>query len=109
MEQEMEATGHVVMCRACSDIQSRFVIAMPRRAKQARDEKQDDLLGGQDEASAAESGDEASTVSSGADPPSSSEAEAQEKKAMAQLSASTALRRFVRRGKECRQAFGCRC
>ena len=55
---------------------------MPRRAKQAKRAKQDDLLGG-DEASAAESGDEASTVSSDADHLSGSEAEAepeQEKK-----------------------------
>ena len=91
IEQEREDTGHVVLCRTCSDIQSRFVTAMPRRAKQAKRAKQDDLLGG-DEASAAESGDEASTVSSDADPLSGSEAEAEreEKKATAQLSASTA-------------------
>ena len=93
IEQERGDTGHVVMCRVCSDFQSRFVTAMPRRAKQARREKQDNLLGKKDEASAAESGDEASTISSDADPPSSSEAEAepeQEKKAVAaQLSAST--------------------
>ena len=61
--QEMEDTGDVVMCRACRDIQSRFVTPMPRKAKQAR-QKQDDLLGGLEEASAGESGDEASTVSS---------------------------------------------
>ena len=92
IEQEREDTGHVVLCGTCSDIQSRFVTAMPRRAKPARRAKQDDLLGG-DEASAAESGDEASTVSSVADHPSGSEAEAEreEKKATApaSLSAST--------------------
>ena len=86
--QEREDTGHVVLCKTCCDIQSRFVTAMPRRAKAQR-AKQDDLLGG-DEASAAESGDEASTVSSDADQVSGSEAEAEreEKKATAKLSAS---------------------
>ena len=85
IEQEREDTGHVVLCRTCCDIQSRFVIAMPPRAKQAQRAKQDDLLGG-DEASAAESGDEASTVSSDADQVSDCEAEAEreEKKATAQ-------------------------
>ena len=94
IEQEKGDTGHVVLCRTCSDIQSRYVMAMPRRAKQARRAKQDDdLLGGGDEASAAESGDEASTVSSDADPVSGSETEAEAeregKKAAAQLAAST--------------------
>ena len=60
--QEKADTGDVVMCGACRDIQSRFVMPMPRTAKQAR-QKQDDLLGGLEEASAGESGDEASTVS----------------------------------------------
>ena len=63
--QEKEGTGAVVMCGACRDIQSRFVMPMPRTAKQAR-QKQDDLLGGLEEASAGESGDEASTVSNNA-------------------------------------------
>ena len=91
IEKERGDTGHMVLCSTCCDIQSRFVTAMPRRAKQAKRAKQDDLLGG-DEASAAESGDEASTVSSDADHLSGSEAEAEreENKATTQLSALSA-------------------
>ena len=89
----LDDTGHVVLCRTCCDIQSRFVTAMPRRVK-ARRTKQDDLLGG-DDASADESGVEASTVSSDAGQQSGSgseaEAEREEKKATSQLSASTTL------------------
>ena len=49
------------------------------------------MLGDRDDTNAAESGEEAETVSSDADPQSNSQAEAEpeEKKAMAQLSAST--------------------
>ena len=87
IEQEREATGHVVLCKTCRDIQSRLVIAMPRRAK-AKHTMQDDLFGG-DEESAAESGEEATTVSSDTDQVSGSEAEAEsaEKKATTRLSA----------------------
>ena len=72
----VESTARIVACEKQRsgaaieqemDIQSRFAIATPRRAKQARRAEQDDLLGG-DEASAAESGVEASTVSSEAEP-----------------------------------------
>ena len=93
IEQDLDDTGHVVLCGTCRDIQSRFVTAMPRRVK-ARRTKQDDLLGG-DDASADESGVEASTVSSDAGQQSGSgseaEAEREEKKATSQLSASTTL------------------
>ena len=88
IEQEREHRLHVELSRVCCDVQSRFDIAMPRRAKQAKRAKQDDSLGW-DEASAAESRDEASTVSSDADPVSGSETEAEAeregKKAAAQL------------------------
>ena len=66
IKQELEATGNAGLCTVCRDMQSRFVTPMPRRTKHVKRRPQDDFLGGLDEGSAAESGDEATTVSSDA-------------------------------------------
>ena len=104
IEQEWRDTGHVDMCETCRDIQNQFVISAPRSSRRARRAQEDgDLLGGGNDlnnllgrvqASAAESGDEASSVSSDEDQPSGSEAETEaeheEKMATDKLSGSTA-------------------
>ena len=79
-----------MLCTVCRDIQSRFVTPMPRRSKQDKRKPQDDLLGGVDEASAAESGDDATTVSSDAGhEDDEAQAQAEPEQRPARISAST--------------------